>query len=118
MDTFGVTILFIAIATMVAAFIRRVTRDKCLKDFEKNMVTLEFVSGKTVWGTVNVENTGLEFVYDEPHPDEQGHNETTFLLFKNEFANIQALARFHDEAGNHRSPRCQLRAFAGKVHRP
>jgi len=37
----AITIIFIVLATGVGAFIRRRSRDKCLKDFGRNMVTLE-----------------------------------------------------------------------------
>ncbi len=97
MDTFGITIFFIVLVTVVAAFVRRITRDKCLKNFRHNMVTLEQVSGKTAWGKLNVENTGLELIYPEKHRDADGHDETSYLLYKSEFANIQALIRYHDE---------------------
>ena len=69
----AITIIFIILATAVGAFIRRRKRDKCLKDFGNNMVTLEETSGKTIWGRLRVENTGLEFVYKTKHEDEQGH---------------------------------------------
>jgi hypothetical protein len=93
----AITIIFIVLATAVGAFIRRRSRDKCLKDFGRNMVTLEETSGKTIWGKLNVENTGLEFVYPEKHKDEQGHDETSFILYKYEYSNIAALIRYHDE---------------------
>ncbi|MHC4460752.1 MAG: hypothetical protein ACYS6W_07785 [Planctomycetota bacterium] len=93
----AITIIFIVLATGVGAFIRRRSRDKCLKDFSKNMVTLEETSGKTIWGKLNVENTGLEFVYPEKHKDEEGHDETSYILYKYEYPNIAALIRYHDE---------------------
>jgi hypothetical protein len=65
----AVTILFIIFAAGVGAFVRKRSRDKCLLDFEHNMVTLEQKSGKTIWGNLRVENTGLEFVYSEKHQD-------------------------------------------------
>ena len=54
-DMFGdsataITIIFIICAAGVAAFVRKRSRDKCLRDFEHNIVTLEDASGKTVWG--------------------------------------------------------------------
>jgi hypothetical protein len=91
------TIIFIILAALVGAFARRVTRDKCLKDFAGYLVTLKKTDGQTVWGKVNVENTGLEFVYAETHKDADGHDETTYVFYKNEYPNIQALLRFHDE---------------------
>ncbi|UCC97421.1 MAG: hypothetical protein JSW66_16450 [Phycisphaerales bacterium] len=93
----AITILFIIFSAGVAAFVRKRSRDKCLMDFEQNMVTLEDVSGKTIWGTLRVENTGLEFVYSEKHRDEEGHEEASFILYKYEYLNIQAAIRFHDD---------------------
>ncbi len=93
----AITILFIIFAAAVGAFIRKRSRDKCLRDFEQNMVTLEDISGKAIWGRLRVENTGLEFVYPKKHKDEEGHDETSYILYKYEYPNIGALVRFHDE---------------------
>lgn len=93
----AITIIFIVLATAIAAFIRRRSRDKCLKDFAQNMVTLEETSGKTIWGKLRVENTGLEFVYKTKHEDEQGHHETSYILYKYEYPNMAVLVRYHDE---------------------
>ncbi len=93
----AITIIFIVLATGVGAFIRRRSRDKCLKDFGRNMVTLEETSGKTIWGKLNVENTGLEFVYPTKHKDQEGHDETSYILYKYEYPNIAALIRYRDE---------------------
>ena len=97
MDTFGITILFIALVTFVAAFVRRVRIDKCLKDFRGFMVTLEQLSGREVWGKLRVENTGLEFMYPELHEDADGHAETSFILYKHEFGQIGVLVRYHEQ---------------------
>ena len=93
----AITILFIIFAAGVGAFVRKRSRDKCLRDFEKNMVTLEQMSGKTIWGNLRVENTGLEFVYSEKHQDPDGHDETSYILYKYEYPDIVAVVRFHDE---------------------
>ena len=93
----AITILFIIFAAGVGAFVRKRSRDKCLRDFERNMVTLEQTSGKTIWGKLRVENTGLEFVYPEKHKDEEGHDETSYILYKYEYPDIAAVIRFHDE---------------------
>lgn len=92
-----ITIIFIVLATAVAAFARRRSRDKCLRDFERNRVTLEDTSGKTIWGALRVENTGLEFVYPEKHRDVDGHDEASYLLYKSEYPHIATVIRFHDE---------------------
>ncbi len=47
-DTFAITIVFIILATVVAAFVRRKSRDKCLRDFLHDLVTLEETTGKAI----------------------------------------------------------------------
>ena len=97
LDGFTITIIFIVLSTVVAAFIRKRIRDKCLKDFSGNLITLEETDGKITWGQLNVENTGLEFVYPEKYKDKDGHNETSCILYKYEYPKITALIRYHDK---------------------
>jgi len=93
----AMTIIFIVLAAAVGGFARRRSRDRCLKDFAQNMVTLEETSGKTIWGRLRVENTGIELVYLATHKDEDGHNEASYILYKYEYPKMTALARFHDD---------------------
>ncbi|MHC4536343.1 MAG: hypothetical protein ACYS6K_20525 [Planctomycetota bacterium] len=93
----AITILFIIFAAGLGAFIRKRSRDKCLRDFEQNMVTLEDTAGKTIWGKLRVENTGLEFVYPQKQKDEDGHEEASYILYKYEYPKIGLVIRFHDE---------------------
>ena len=93
----AITIIFIILATGVGVFVRKRSRDKCLRDFEHNMVTLEDTSGKTIWGKLRVENTGLEFTYPEKQQDADGHEEASYILYKYEYPNIAAVIRFHDD---------------------
>lgn len=95
-DTFAITIIFIILSTVVAAFIRRKIRDKCLRDFFHDLVTLEDTTGKIICGKLRVENTGLELIYPTKQ-DKNGHDETSYILYKSEYSNIQALIRFHNE---------------------
>jgi len=39
----------------------------------------------------------LEFVYPEKHKDEEGHDETSYILYKYEYPDIAVVIRFHDE---------------------
>ena len=96
-DALTITIVFIILSTFVAAFVRGRKRDKCLKDFANYIVTLEDTSGKAIWGKLRVENTGMELVYANKHDDSDGHVESSFILYKYEYAKMQALIRFHDE---------------------
>lgn len=96
-DPLTITIIFIILSTFIAAFVRGRRRDKCLKDFAGYIVTLEDTSDKAIWGGLRVENTGLELVYSSAHEDDDGHVESSFILYKYEYAKIRAMIRFHDE---------------------
>lgn len=61
-DTFLVTVIFIALCTIVGAFVKGRSRDRCLVDFKGLPVTMELKDSKHVWGRLNVEHTGIELV--------------------------------------------------------
>ncbi|MBN1384262.1 MAG: hypothetical protein JW983_05195 [Elusimicrobia bacterium] len=90
-DTFAITILFLIISTAVAAFIKGRTKDKCLKGFLGNLVTIEMKDGNTVQGIFIVESTGLELDY--PESDIKKGGECSYIMYKNEYPNITAIIR-------------------------
>ncbi|MGB2600205.1 MAG: hypothetical protein WBB86_00725 [Candidatus Omnitrophota bacterium] len=97
-DTFAITIVFIVVSTVVGAFIKGRTRDRCLKGFSGYPVTLEKKDGKYAWGKLHVENSGLELSYSEPYVDAKGdHVEMSYVLYKSEYGDIRALVRYVDE---------------------
>ena len=93
-DTFAITVAFLVLTTIVAAFVRRRARDRCLMSFSGDAVVLE-TAEKVISGRLTVENTGLEFVYPTVRITSKGHQEATYLLYKFEYANIHALVRYH-----------------------
>lgn len=97
LDVFAITIIFVIVVTVVAAFVRGRSKDKYLKDFSGNLVTLQETTGKLIWGKLRVESTGLELAYVSPHKDNEGHDETSYILYKQEYPTIKALVRYHDE---------------------
>ncbi|MGD9109472.1 MAG: hypothetical protein PVG93_00900 [Phycisphaerales bacterium] len=99
-NSFAITIAFIALATLIAAFVRRITRDKCLMDFKSNCVNLLHTDGKKIWGRLRIENTGLELIYQNKQKDTEGHEEASYILYKYEYPKIQVLIRFLDELSN------------------
>lgn len=96
-DTFLLTIIFIALTTIVAAFVRGKSKDRCLVNFNKKQITLEMTDGKDIWGKLSVESTGLELTYLDKYKDEDGHDEYSYMLYKSEFPKIQALILYHDQ---------------------
>ena len=95
-NTLSITVIFIVLATFIGALVRKRNRDKCLKDFSGYLVTLEKTGGKTIWGKLRIENTGIELFYETVHTDSEGHKESSYILYKQEYSNIGALLRFHD----------------------
>jgi hypothetical protein len=107
-NTFAITIIFIVISAIVGMIVKGRKKDKCLKDFSQYLITLEKVDGKEIWGRLRVENTGMELVYEAVHKDTDGHLETSYIVYKQEYGNIAGLLRYHNklsEAGKKRRQR-------------
>lgn len=96
-DTFLLTIIFIALVTVVTAFVKGKSKDRCLVDFRDNMVHLKMTNGKEIWGKLLVESTGLEFNYTAAHDDEEGHQEFSYIVYKTEYPQIISLVLYHDD---------------------
>ncbi|MCF6241825.1 MAG: hypothetical protein L3J74_10840 [Bacteroidales bacterium] len=98
LDSFTVTIVVILTAALISAFSRRVKRDKCLYDFNNDPVILEKTNGEIAGeGILRVENTGLEFIYTDEKQDETTQNIlSSYIFYKYEYPQIQALIRFHN----------------------
>ena len=96
MDTFGFTILIIVATTLVASYIRRITKDKCLKSFEGFIVTLETSDGVAFSGKLEVESTGMEVIYQE-NILKDDILEMSHIIYKGEYVNLNAVLRYHDQ---------------------
>lgn len=100
LDIFDVTLLatggLIILITMFGAYLRSSRRDACLKAFDNYHVTLERTNGKVIWGELQLEPTGFELIYRDSVQD-SNHVESSYVLYGNEFSDIQALYRYVDE---------------------
>lgn len=96
MDTFGITILIIIVTTLAASYIKRVTKDKCLRSFEGFIVTLELADGSRQCGKLEVENTGIEVIYVEQRT-EGDIIRMSHIIYKDEYAGLNAVLRYHEE---------------------
>jgi hypothetical protein len=115
MDSLTITIIFIILSTIIGAFIKGRMRDKCLLNFQGDLVNIELKDGKVVWGFLRLEATGLELKYKQPYLDKNdNHLETSFVIYKNEYPGIQCIARFledlDDKKKNQRT-RCLNRIY-------
>lgn len=96
-DTFLLTFAIIVVFTFILAFIKGRSKDKCLKCFAGNHITIEDKTGKTIWGRLRVENTGIELRYDAPKKDNDGHIESSYIMYKEDYSVIRALLRYNGD---------------------
>ncbi len=99
-EAFDVTLLatigLIFLATLIGAYLRARRRDPCLAAFSNYMVTIECVDDKIIWGKLELASSGLELRYADAVHDEN-HIESSYIMYADEFANIEAIFRYTDE---------------------
>ncbi len=95
MDVATITIIFIILSALVAVVLRKIKKDKCLKDFRDDIVTLELLNSQQYKGELQMRSSGLKFVYPELIEGEHNLKFLSFLLYKNEYPDIQAVVRYH-----------------------
>lgn len=99
-----ITIGLIFVLTLLGGYARALRRDRCLKSWEGFHVTVERTNGKLIWGVLKLEPTGMELAYRDSVQDEK-HIESSYLLYTNEYGEIQAIYRYPDQL----APKDQLR---------
>lgn len=102
MNSLTITIIVIIFSTLLAGYLRRNTKDKCIKDFSHDTITVYTDDGKKITGRLLVESTGLELVYEGRAKDRAAFGSLpdspplfTFILYKSEFVKIIVLLRKH-----------------------
>ena len=96
-SAFTLTVIFIIVTTLLGACIKGRSRDRCLLDFGGFPITVEMNSGKLIWGRLSVEPTGIELLYEKDYFDKKDrHIEKSYIIYKSEFASIEAVVRYHD----------------------
>jgi len=118
-SSFAAGLVFLFIAATVTAYVARKIRDRCLKAFQRYQVTVEMKDGTWLHGRLGVERTGMEFTY-MPEVPQHMHDpdESSYLLFQNEYPRMYLLMRYHDYLSEkERSSREAegLRAFQRKL---
>jgi tetratricopeptide (TPR) repeat protein len=95
-STLLITLTALVVGALLGGYFRGRDRDRVLKDFAGYHVTLETVKGHLVWGNMLLHTTGIELIYRSDVQDEY-HIETSYVLYKDEFPQIQAVYRYLDE---------------------
>ncbi|MFW6134858.1 MAG: hypothetical protein ACOC5R_04720 [Elusimicrobiota bacterium] len=96
-DSFVSLLIILVVFALITAFIRARKIDKCLKDFINDPVCLEMTDGTKIKGKLFAATTGVELCYKEKQVGENKIEKTSFMIYKPEYVNIQALARFYDD---------------------
>lgn len=94
-NIFALTLALIFASALFSAFVKRRSRDRCLKFLHGNMVTVVLPDGKRVWGTMDVFPQGVELKYSGQHFDREGHSETSFILFEDQLKKVRGFRRYH-----------------------
>lgn len=97
MDGFTITIILIFLGAILGAVLNARMRDRCLKNWHEYHVTVEEKDGDTIWGTLKLFPTGLELEYYEAVQDKAGHYESSYIIYKDQYPNIQAIYRYPDD---------------------
>lgn len=92
----------IVVSTLVIAYIRRVVKDRCVKSFQNDLVTMLLNDKREIAGHLVVESTGIEVLYalrepsdTDANPIASGFSHASHILFKTEFGTLTALIRKH-----------------------
>lgn len=93
---FLVTLGIIFLMALFGSHLRSRHRDRCLRGFDGYHVTVEKKNGQIIWGEMHLESTGIELEYPTDVQD-QAHIETSYLLYKSEYGDLQAIYRYADE---------------------
>lgn len=84
---FYLTLSLIFLTAIITAVLTKWSRDKCLKLFHRDHVTLERPRGQTIWGLCRVFSSGIEIVFDHPFIDHRGRKKTSYLIYGGEMEN-------------------------------
>jgi hypothetical protein len=93
---FLLTLGIIFLVALIGSYLRASRLDRCLRDFRGFHVTVEKIKGRIIWGNMKLESSGLELEY-KTNVQDQAHIETSYLLYREEFEDIQAVYRYADE---------------------
>ncbi len=118
--SFILTLVVILAATLIGSYLRSSRRDQALKDFDGFNVTVEKKNNHIMWGQMHVYSTGFELMYHSDVQDDN-HLETSYILYRDEFDEIQAIYRYtrdlNDELRRRRAKEMERAFHPGLLRR-
>ena len=92
-DVFWLMVLVIFLATIFAALVSRLRKDKCLTRLHDHLVTWLGGQGEPIWGDLWVSGQGMELRYDAPYVNARGLAKSSCLVFPDEWPKGVGLTR-------------------------
>ena len=108
---FLITVALIVFSTLLIAFIKHLKKDKCIKSFKADIVTVYFNDGKNIKGRLDVENTGSELIIENP----DDRVKRSYILYKEEYPNVRFFVRYHNDLDEKRTKE-RLRVLKKTYH--
>ena len=99
MDSFGVDDIFLLTVglifalTLLGAFLRRITHDRCLRLLHDHHVTYLPHAGRVVWGDLHVSSHGLEIRFDSSFVNSRGLTKSGYFVYEDELLESVAICR-------------------------
>lgn len=90
-----ITVLLIFAATILGAIVAGRIRDPCLKQWRGYPVRVALLRGDRIRGRLHDETSGIEFYIDDTLASTSGRH--SFVLYKEEYVEIDTIVRFLDE---------------------
>lgn len=94
MDPTLLTILLVLAVGTGVSILQARRRDRCLRHLDGYRATLAETDGDLVWGDLRVYATGIEVRYVTPVHTDAGHLEKSFLLYRDQYASLDAIYRY------------------------
>ena len=96
-NVLALTIFLIILSSIINAFIRHRSSDKCLKDFSGFFVTLMLKNGKAIRGKMKLFSSSMELEYQQLENKEQdGYSRNSYIMMNDELeADTQTIHRYH-----------------------
>lgn len=109
---FLITVALIVFSTLLIAFIKHLKKDKCIKSFKSDVVTVYFTDGRNIKGRLDVENTGSELIIENP----ADNIKRSYILYKEEYAGVRLFVRYHSDLDERRAK--ERRRVMKKTYHP
>jgi hypothetical protein len=88
---FWAPLIIIFVSAIIAAVVKRHTKDSCLKRCQGSFVFLKLKTGRWVWGDMSVYPNALEIRYREPEPFAQKYEKLSYILYEQNMESIERI---------------------------